>query len=98
MIINKKILGDFIIQELCDTQEIGLISADHSISGDSNLIGSNRIIKSRTFVELMLSIEEYLEDQYDLDFDWTSDKAMSGKRSPFLTVNTLIEFIITGQT
>jgi antitoxin component of MazEF toxin-antitoxin module len=98
MALNEKIILDYIIQELCNFQETGVISGELEISKDSNLIGSNRVIKSRTFVELMLSIEEHLEEQFDLEFDWTSDKAMSGKRSPFLTVSTLVDFILGGQT
>ena len=93
MSIDTKVLSTFIIHKLEEFKDTGLIDESMEINEECNLIGSNRIIKSRTFVELMLSIEEFLDDEYSSEFDWTSDRAMSSKRSPFLTVSTLVEFI-----
>lgn len=92
--MDKEKIADFILKELKFQKENSLIDENTVLDENSRLIGSERIIKSRTFVELMLAIEEFVEDEYDLEFDWSNDRAMSGKRSPFLTVGTLVDFII----
>ena len=69
MNIDSKVLRNFIVLKLEEFRDIGLIPQSVIIDETCNLIGSNRIIKSRTFVELMLGIEEFLADEYDAEFE-----------------------------
>ncbi len=60
-----------------------------SISKDTELIGSGSFVKSRELVEILLSLEDFAEDELQAEFDWTSDSAMSMSRSIFRTAGTL---------
>lgn len=64
-----------------------------TISADSPLVGEKAIISSRELVEVLLAIEEYAEDELGVEFDWTSDSAMSERRSMFRTPATLAEYL-----
>ena len=51
------------------------------LDGDTQLIGEKAVLKSRAVVELLLALEEFAEDEMGVEFDWTSDSAMSISRS-----------------
>lgn len=67
---------------------------DVPIHGDISLIGRDTIIDSRSLVELLLTVEEYVEEEYGKTFDWSSDRAMSRQNSPFRTPAILARFVL----
>ena len=87
--ITKKQISDFIILQLnniCknDPQEFNI---------NTQLVGEQRSIKSVELVELLLSIEEYAEDNLDVKFDWSGDSAMSERRSILKNIDSLSDHI-----
>ena len=74
-------------------KEVAGDKQDIAISADSSLVGENAIISSRELVEVLLAIEEYAEDELGVEFDWTSDSAMSERRSMFRTPASLAEYL-----
>jgi hypothetical protein len=87
--ITKKKISDFIILELkkiCknDTQEF---------TENTALVGEKRSIKSVDLVDLLLCLEEYVEDNLKVKFDWSGDSAMSEGKSILKNVDTLSEHI-----
>jgi len=82
-------IENFIRKQLSELANIPL----DEVTGGTELIGESRAIKSRTLVELMLVLEEFAEDELGVEFDWTSDSAMSENRSIFRTVHTLSQHI-----
>jgi acyl carrier protein len=63
------------------------------ITSASRLIGDDAILDSRSLVELLLSLEEFAEDELGATFDWSGDSAMSQRRSIFRSIGTLSEHI-----
>lgn len=63
------------------------------LTPDSQLIGSSAILDSMKLVELCLELED-LSEQYNFDFDWSSETAMSKNRSIFKNLATLIDEFI----
>jgi acyl carrier protein len=63
------------------------------ITSASRLIGDDAILDSRSLVELLLSLEEFAEDELGATFDWSGDSAMSQRRSIFRSIGTLAEHI-----
>jgi len=87
--ITKKQISDFIILQLnniCknDPQEFNV---------NTQLVGEQRSIKSVELVELLLSIEEYAEDNLNVKFDWSGDSAMSERRSILKNIDSLSDHI-----
>lgn len=52
------------------------------------LIGSDSVLDSMKLVELCLALEDKAAD-FDFEFDWTSDNAMSRSRGMFRTAGAL---------
>jgi len=90
--MDNNSLGYFIdllkkkVSEVSGLEEIEL-------DADTTLIDSQSPIQSRELVELMLLLEEHMEDELDVEFDWTSDSAMSEARSIFRNIGSLAEHL-----
>ena len=46
------------------------------ITNEVRLVGEDAYIKSRDLVEILLIVEDYLYENYDIEFDWASSNAM----------------------
>jgi hypothetical protein len=58
------------------------------------LFGPSATLDSLGFINLITTIEENIEDELDLIVTIIDEKAMSREDSPFLTVGTLIEYLL----
>ena len=67
----------------------------YQISKDTKLLGNESTIKSRELVEILLEIEDFMEDEYSVEFDWSSNSAMSDANSNYKTVQTLSDHLLT---
>ena len=63
-------------------------------SGDSPLFGKGSSLDSLGLVNLIVAIEENVEDEFNITLTLADEKAMSRKRSPFLTIETLVDYIV----
>ncbi len=72
--------------------EILELSLD-KITSNMTLLGDSAEIKSRELVEILLEIEDFMEDDYSVEFDWASDSAMSDANSNYKTVETLTKYL-----
>jgi len=57
------------------------------------LIGPEAALCSRQLVEVLLELEEFSEEELDVEFDWTSDSALSMTRSIMRTIGTLVDHL-----
>ena len=57
------------------------------------LFGLNGALDSLGLVSFIVEVEQVLEDEMDVSVQLVSEKAMSQKSSPFLTIGTLAAFI-----
>ncbi len=64
-----------------------------NLSESTPLIGGQTVLNSRGLVELLVALEEFSEEKLHVQFDWTSDSAMSTKRSVYRTVGSLADHI-----
>lgn len=74
-----------IIREIRDIQD----DPGLEVSAETALVGEHALLKSRDLVTLLLALEEFAENSLNAAFDWTSDSAMSSRRSIFRTVGSL---------
>ena len=64
-------------------------------SQDTHLIGRNGILDSMGLVNLILDVEQEVNDRYGVLISIADERAMSQERSPFRTVGSLADYILT---
>ncbi|MDB2490791.1 hypothetical protein N9W90_00265 [Flavobacteriaceae bacterium] len=77
-------LEEFLTEELDETIKLSL---------DSKLFGGGGPLDSMALVSLIVELEEFLENEYDVNITLADEKAMSRRTSPFSRVNYLIDYI-----
>ena len=85
-------MGNQNIEKIVIDTLIKIVSSGAVINSDSSLIGEKRILDSFGLVEFCVSLEENLKNS-QIQFDWTSDTAMSKSSSMFKNVKSLCEEI-----
>jgi acyl carrier protein len=63
------------------------------LSEDTRLLGRQAVIDSLGLVTLIVDLEQRLSDEHGLVVTLADERAMSQKRSPFLTVGSLADYI-----
>ncbi len=93
--INKDILLSIIEKAFEELNALRDDAEKISFSTQAELYGPQSKLDSVDLVNLLLAIEEYIEDELDISFTITSEKALSLKNSPFRTVQTLCDYLQT---
>jgi acyl carrier protein len=65
----------------------------YEINEKTQLMGSNSLLDSIDLVTFIVSLEQYLEDEFSITITIADENAMSQKESPFKTLGTLVDFI-----
>ncbi len=85
MSASYKEIEDFVRGELAS-----LTGEDESAVGpETVLIGQNRVLDSADLVVLLLAVEDFARERMGIEWDWTSDSAMSEARSVLRNVGAL---------
>lgn len=63
-------------------------------SPDVTLFGSNGHLDSLGLVNLILTVEEHIKDQYQVGLSLADERAMSQERNPFQNVQSLSAYIV----
>lgn len=90
--MNKTQIKDIIVDALNDLLESNGVNI--TVDGTTALMGTGSVIDSLGLVTLVVDIESRLLDE-DIEVSLLSEKAMSQKSSPFLSVDHLNDFIST---
>jgi hypothetical protein len=88
--VELKEIAGFLCKELASITGRPL----KSFNEDSALIGERAEVASRGFVELLLATEDFANERLRIEFDWTSDSAMSEAHSRFRTVGSLANYLV----
>jgi hypothetical protein len=86
---NRESVVHFILQEVSAIAGVSV----NNLSESTPLIGGKTVLNSRGLVELLVALEEFSEETLHVQFDWTSDSAMSANRSVYRTVGSLADHI-----
>ena len=82
-----------LLYEFINENEIEL-NDDIIIDENLRLIGSSSIFDSMELVQFIVDVESLLDDEFNIEIELTSEKAMSRRNSPFISINTLSRFIV----
>ena len=63
-------------------------------AGDAILFGHNGSLDSLRLVHFIVAVEQEIAQTFDIQITLASDDAMSRQRSPFRTIDGLIEYIV----
>lgn len=63
------------------------------VDKNSILIGNEGILDSLDFVNLLVSIEEYICEEFEQEITIADERAFSRSKSPFKNINSLCEYI-----
>ena len=69
--------------------EVASLTGRNDVTADTILVGQNRIVDSADLVVLLLAVEDFAKEQLGVQWDWTSDSAMSEARSVLRSVGSL---------
>jgi len=81
------------------SQAIDLVNEQNALdeliekSESTKLFGRGSTLDSLDLVNLIVLIEQIIEDSIDVTVSLADERAMSQKRSPFSTINSLIDYI-----
>lgn len=89
--IRKSLLN--LLKQFITENEIDL-DKDVVIDEKTRLIGASSVFDSMELVQFIVEVEDLLIDEFEIEIELTSDKAMSRRNSPFISVNSLVEFIL----
>lgn len=64
------------------------------VSPQTRLYGQGSSLDSIALVELLFEIEERVSDRYGVPVTLMDEKAMSARNSPFITIESLAEYLL----
>ncbi len=73
--------------------ELSILDKDITSTPDTKLFGNDGILDSMGLVNLVVSLEERIQEEYDVAITLADESAMSLSKSPFLTVASLADYI-----
>ena len=83
-----KLLKNFINENEID------LDKDIVVDEKTRLIGTSSVFDSMELVQFIVDVESLLDDEFDIEIELASEKAMSRRNSPFISINTLTKFIV----
>ena len=90
---NRKTIQNLIIKSVQEINEQLPQEQQLDQSTKTVLFGKDGKLDSIGFVSLLVTIEQCIEDEFDVSITIADERAMSQKQSPFRTIGTLADYI-----
>ena len=90
---NRKTIENLIINAVKEINEQLPQEQQLAKSTKTVLFGKDGKLDSLGLVNLLVTIEQNIEDVFDVSITIADERAMSQKRSPFRTIGTLADYI-----
>ena len=93
--MDKNILKNRLIKLLNEFIEENEVELNENLIIDekTRLIGTSSIFDSMELVQFIVEVESILEEDFNFEIELTSEKAMSRRNSPFISLNSLTDYI-----
>ena len=69
------------------------LNEEFVVDKNTRLIGTTSIFDSMELVQFIVEVENLLNEDFNLEIELTSEKAMSRQNSPFISLTTLSKYI-----
>jgi hypothetical protein len=92
----KEKIKDRLLKLLAQFVKENEIELNGEINLDENirLIGTSSVFDSMELVQFIVEVENLLDEEFEIEIELTSEKAMSRRNSPFISINSLLEYIV----
>lgn len=67
----------------------------HTLNENTRLLGESQILDSLGLVSVLMDVEQQVNDQLDVEIMIADERAMSQQRSPFRSVGSLADYVLT---
>ncbi|MDI6046666.1 hypothetical protein [Flavobacterium yafengii] len=91
--IDRKLVTELVLKTLKDYLEENELEVYLSEDEDAKLFGGDGILDSLGLVSFIVSVEEAIEDEFNISIILADEKAMSRRTSPFGRISYLIDYI-----
>lgn len=91
--MNKEKILEIVIENIENLIETFPEEDRFEISENTILFGSTSHIDSLSLVSIIVDLEAYFSDVYELEISLTNDRAMTRYINPFVSVKTLVDYI-----
>ena len=81
------------LDQFVNENEIEL-NKDIVLDENIRLIGTSSVFDSMELVQFIVEVETLLDEEFEIEIELTSEKSMSRRNSPFISINTLVEYIV----
>lgn len=89
--MQEQLVG-LIIQVIQDLAEVEEFELPDVLDGDTELFGDGGVLDSMGLVSMIVELEQAIETELGLTVSLADEKALSLKRSPYRTVQSLAEY------
>ncbi len=90
---------DQLVSLIVDTAQDYILSdpkrASVTIDETTRLFGTQGLFDSVGLVSVLLDVEQQINDQWGVSITIADDRAMSQSRSPFRTISSLTDYVLT---
>jgi acyl carrier protein len=91
--MDKKILTELIFNSIEEFNDINTQDKELPKGLDTKLFGKGGELDSLGLVNFIIIVEQMIEDEFEINITIADNKAMSQKKSPFLTINSLVDYL-----
>lgn len=88
-------IGALVVSSLCDVLSQKDGAPVDPVGESTYLIGRRSLLDSLGLVTLVVDLEQRLKEEYGLGVTLADDRAMSQRNSPFRTVQSLTDYIVS---
>ena len=92
--MKKKEIENHLLNLLKDFIRENEIKLDSEIDSSTRIIGSSPLFDSIELVSFIVEVEQFLEDELNIEIGLTTENAMSRRTSPFLSIEAMTNYII----
>ena len=92
--MQEKIKDELLKLLISFVEENQIDIAVAELNYETKLIGSSSIFDSIELVSFIVEAEQFLEENFDISVQLASESAMSRRRSPFMSLQSLVDYIL----
>jgi len=91
--MDKQQIFDIVINQVTELVETLPEDQKFEVNKDTVLFGNNSQIDSLSLVSIIVDLESTFSSEYNLDISLTDDRAMTREKSPFDSIDSLVDYI-----
>ena len=91
--VSKQTIANILFETIDEVNETLPEGNQLTKTLETALFGESRTLDSVSLVHLIIATEQRMEEEFDVTVTLADERAMSQSRSPFLTCETLVDYI-----